>query len=120
LLAFLLVFLFLWVGRWINFLLTGALDMEGVSLISTFDLLTLAVPLFLSTIWLLKGESRGYVLSIVMGLVCGFYSFILIAYTHYTLKANLSDAWTMFPLRVFTAVLGLSRAFILLTSKRGT
>jgi len=31
----------------------------------------------------------GYVLSVVMGLVCVFYSFILIAYTPYALKANI-------------------------------
>jgi hypothetical protein len=116
-LAFALVFVFLWIGRWIMFLITGKLDMEGVSMISTFDLLTLAVPLILSTIWLLKGEDRGYVLGIVMGLVCGFYSFILIAYTPYALKANLPDAWTMFPFWTFTAILGLSPAFILLASK---
>jgi hypothetical protein len=115
--AFALVFVFLWIGRWIMFLITGKLDMEGVSIISTFDLLTLAVPLILSTIWLLKGEGRGYVLAIVMGLVCGFYTFILIAYTPYALKANLPDAWTMFPFWIFTAILGLSLAIILLASK---
>jgi hypothetical protein len=120
LLAFALVFVFLWIGRWIMFLMTGRLDMEGVSIISTFDLVTLAVPSVLSALWLLKGEARGYVLGIVMGLVCGFYSFILMAYTPYALKANLSDAWTMFPFWVFGAVLGLSPALILLTSKPRT
>ena len=102
------------------FLMTGKLDMEGVSMISTFDLITLAVPLVLSAIWLYQGEGRGYVLSIVMGLVCGFYSFILMAYTPYALKANLTDAWTMLPFWMFTACLGLSPAFILLVSKRST
>jgi Flp pilus assembly pilin Flp len=53
-----------------------------------------------------------------MGLICGFYSLILIAYTPFALKANLPDAWTMLPLWIFTAVLGLSPAFILLISKR--
>jgi hypothetical protein len=120
LLTFALIFVVLWVGRWISFLFTGTLDMEGVSMISTFDLLTLAVPLVISTIWLLKGEGRGYVVSIVLGLVCGFYSFILIAYTPYALKANLPDAWTMFPFWCFTAVLGLSPALILFTGKRST
>jgi hypothetical protein len=116
-LAFALVFVFLWIGRWIMFLVTGKLDMEGVSMISTFDLLTLAVPLVLSTIWLLKGEGRGYVLAIVLGLVCGFYTFILMAYTPTALKANLPDAWTMLPLWIFTAILGLSLAILLLASK---
>lgn len=118
-LAFVMVFAFLWIGRWIMFLMTGKLDMEGVSMISTFDLLTLAVPLLLSSIWLLKGEGRGYVLSVVMCLVCGFYSFILVAYTPFALKANLPDAWTMFPFWIFTAVLGLTPAIILLKSKPG-
>ena len=117
LLAFALVFVFLWIGRYISFLITGKLDMDGVSMISTFDLITLAVPLVLSATWLLKGEGRGYVLSIVMGLVCGFYSFILMAYTPYALKANLSDAWTMLPFWIFTAILGLTPAMILLMSK---
>ncbi|HEX2966564.1 MAG TPA: hypothetical protein VHO84_12310 [Syntrophorhabdaceae bacterium] len=117
LLAFAAVFVFLWIGRYISFLMTGKLDMDGVSMISTFDLITLAVPLVLSAIWLLKGEGRGYVLSIVMGLICGLYSFILIAYTPYALKANLSDAWTMLPFWIFTAVLGLAPALILLMSK---
>lgn len=98
LLAFALVFVFLWGGRWVQFLMTGTLDMEGVAVISTFDLLVLAVPQVLAAVWLLKGEGRGYVLGVVMGLVCGFYSFILIAYTPFALKARLADAWTMLPL----------------------
>ncbi len=115
--VFAAAFAFMWIGRWIIFVISGEEPMEGIAMISTFDLITLMVPMILSAIWLLKGEGRGYVFSVAVTMTCGLYSLILMAYTPFALKLELADAWAMLPLWIFLFVLGTSAAAVLLLGR---
>lgn len=108
----------MWIGLSVMNIFTGEVKMTGQSMISTFDLILITPPVILSVIWLLKGQARGYVILTMMSILCGLYCFILMAYTPFALKADLSDAWTMLPLWVLLCALCIPAMFILLLNKR--
>lgn len=106
----------IWIGLSVKFILTGHVDQVGISMISTFDLLAIAAPVVISSIWLLKGQVKGYVILTMMALTNG-YCFVLMAYTPFALRANFTDAWTMLPVWVIVWILCFSAAVILMRSK---
>jgi len=108
----------MWIGLSILNIFTGEVKIAGQSMISTFDLILITPPVILSVIWLLKGQARGYVILTVMSILCGLYCFILMAYTPFALKADLSDAWTMLPLWILLCALCIPTMFILLFNKK--
>ncbi len=117
-LAFALILLLMWIGLSVNYLFTGEVKLVGQSMVSTFDLLLIGIPVVLSAVWLLKGQARGYVVLTMMNLVGGFYCFVTMAYTPFALRANLPDAWTLLPLWIILWVLCFPATIILLRSRR--
>ncbi len=119
-LAFTLILALMWIGMSVYYIFTGVVKQQGISMIATFDLIIIVTPVILATIWLLKRQARGYVFMTIMSITCGFYCFILIAFTPFALQANLADAWTMLPVWITLCVLCLPVIFMLLHSKPKT
>jgi len=117
-LTFALILGLMWTGLWVYFIFTGEEKQKGLAMISTFDFILIITPMVLSAFWLLKGQSRGYVLSTIMTLICGFYCLILMAFTPFALRAHLPDAWTLLPLWVLLCALCFPAMIILLKSRR--
>lgn len=116
--TFALILALLWTGLSAYYIFTGEEKLKGLAMISTFDFILIITPMVLSAGWLLKRQVKGYVLSTIMTMVCGFYCFILMAYTPFALNAHLPDAWTMLPIWVLLCALCFPAMTILLKSRR--
>lgn len=103
----------LWIGLYVNYLINSTVKMTGQGMISTFDILLIIVPVFISVYRFINNKSSGFIFLSIQSILCGFYCFVLMAYTPFAIKAKQSDAWTLFPLWVILCLFCLTSFYLL-------
>lgn len=110
----------MWIGQSLVFVANGVvpqliIDTGGTThMVAALDLTLIVPPLVLGAVWLRRNRPWGMVISIVTLVQCAMISLVLMVGTPFQAVAGVKDAWTMFPLWAFMAVVFLVSAVYLL------